>query len=721
METNGYDHTIPLWIWHEDRESKPHIILSRRFNLKHALRNVTFQAAFTGAATVSVDGQIVARVEEKAGNVDSFMRLKTFPDSLAAGEHEIQLELECTEFIPLVDVNSYLRDRRVGAIAFMQTEGYWLTTDDRWTANGTAAATICRLGEEPFGDLEEGPEWFVRGGFDDIKAFTLADYRVLESNRMLINQDQGRLLITGSYTQDATLDKPEPQNLQLFYHLRKQEQWKIMRDRQKQMNLDSASSLTVDLGKEHNCRFYVNNLAEHPAKIVWNGAESLHELEQYEGCITESFEVLPGQTYYTLPQGMRYIRIYMLGAPNRDYQMLVAFQAIHVDLRQVGSFHSDKGLLDRVYEVSAHTNKICHQIGLWDGIKRDRLNWTFDFYLAAKSCYFLWDDYKVIRRAVSELGVGTPYGSWMNGICEYTLWWLKTVCEYHFHTGDKTFVLEMREPLARHMRWIEANIDSKHGGIKQQSNILIEWTPLSDAEKQLGLQAVFALTRADLQALLAAVPELGLVCDWPLAELEEEAFVSADNQLATKVLGIASGYVSEPKSREFLEQYELQDPLTPLSAYQLAECYSKYGLHERAFRVIADVWGGMLEHGATTFWEAYTLNSDRDFHDSLTTYTSYGSYRISLCHAWSSTPVKWISENVLGVQAIEPGFTSVSFQPVSVSGMRECQGIVNTPHGPIKVQWHLDENDEMLGEIEAPQEITVIRSLKGVSSGSGSN
>jgi alpha-L-rhamnosidase len=709
MDTSGNQLKLPLWIWHEDREKASRIRLTRSLKLDRTLNNVTFHTAFTGSATISVNGSVIEMIEEKAHNVDAFSKIKSFPAKLEAGEYEIQLDLECTDIFPLMEVNSYLWNRRVGAIAFLRADDYWIVTDEQWEIAGEKAAIVCRLGEEPFGDLDNSPEWFVRGGFDDIEVFPLKQCEVLEKSELQYAMNQGVLKVEGQFRQDCLPTEYRSTKLQLFYHLRKQEQWAFMRNEQSKISLDIANWIIIDLGKEYNSRFCVSNKSVHSVNILWNGAESLQELENYVGCITETFEVKPRESFVTLPQGMRYIRLYLLGALDKDFQLEIEFQSTHVSLEQVGSLETDRLVLDRIYDVSAHTSKICHQIGLWDGVKRDRLNWTFDFYLAAKSCYFLWDDYKVIRRAVSEIGIGTPYGSWMNGICEYTLWWVKTVCEYYYYTGDKTFVMEMEEPLQRHIAWIEENMDQINGGLKHQETILIEWAPLSNREKLLGLQAILALTLKDLQQLLQAVPELNITFNWSLPTLNEDDFMQADNQLATKVLGITSGFVSEGKSIMFLENYQLEDPLTPLSAYQLAECYSSFGMHNRAYEVIAAIWGGMVSKGATTFWEAYTLDSNKDFHDALTTYTSYGSYRMSLCHAWSSTPVKWVSEAVLGVQAVEPGFAKIVFQPAAVGGIRECKGTVNTPHGEIRVYWKLDENDQLVSDIEVPDGIQVIR------------
>ncbi|GGD98143.1 alpha-L-rhamnosidase-related protein [Paenibacillus nasutitermitis] len=706
--TSQIENALPKWIWHAKREKQASFVLRKQIEVGKETSDAQFFAAFTGAARVSFDGQQIAQIEEHPGNITVYRQIPGLPQPLPAGTHEISIELNCSAFVPVVSVNGYLHNRTVGFSAYLQGEGLWIVSDDSWLAGDEEAAVICLLGEEPFGDLDGGPDWFVSGGFGDIEVFPVNEASSLQSQMMEIALQQGGIFtLTGQASGDLALTLPERPQLELFYHLRKQSDWRQMRALQRSLDLSAVPSVTIDLKREFNARFTLENKGNTPLKVLWNGAESLHELEHYDGCITEWFEAAAGEDFTTLPEGMKYVRLYVIGARSDAFKLQLSFESAHVNVSQVGQFQADLPLMPQIYETAAHTSRICHQIGLWDGIKRDRLNWTFDFYLAAKSCYVLWDDFSVLKRAVRELGTGTPYGMWMNGIAEYTLWWIKTVCEYYFHTGDKTFVLEMQAALQRHVAWVEANIDQSTGRLDVSDGILIEWVPFSDEEKQAGLQAIYRMTHEDLGRLLKEIPELALEYHWKVPDVKEEAFMEPSNTLAVKILGIESGYVSKETALHFLQTYELKDPFTPLSAYSLMESYSRYGLHDKAYEILEIVWGGMLKEGATTFWEAFNLDSDTNFHDGLTTFTAYDSYRMSLCHAWSSTPVKWMSETVLGIHSLEPGFNSVRFDPVPVGGIRECEGMVNTPHGPIQVKWKLDENGRLDANLHLPEGIVL--------------
>ena len=60
------------------------------------------------------------------------------------------------------------------------------------------------------------------------------------------------------------------------------------------------------------------------------------------------------------------------------------------------------------------------------------------------------------------------------------------------------------------------------------------------------------------------------------------------------------------------------------------------------FADIAEKWGYMLYHGATTFWETIAGSSD------------FGNAG-SLCHGWSAIPIYFYHEYALGADGFETG------------------------------------------------------------------
>ncbi|UVI27523.1 alpha-L-rhamnosidase C-terminal domain-containing protein [Paenibacillus spongiae] len=683
-----YPALVPSWIWHPNRAKQKQIRLNKLFKLEKDTEGLELFLACTGAAEAEIDGKRVGILEDHPRHGTMFTKLEV-PFNLTKGQHTLSISVSCSEPMPVVPISIHLFDRSVGCIAYLQGDGLWIVTDQTWSAGDQPAEVVCRLGEEPYGDLDNGPDWFVAGGYGDMTTEPVTQINLLSSKGMNIALTDSSIELTGKAETDFRFEA-ERSERHLFYHLLKQNEWKIFRTAQNQTDLSSTPQAIIDLTEELNVRFRLRNRGDQPLSLLMNGAESLHELEHYDSCITEYIQ-LPGYgEFVTLPQGMRYVQVFVGGAPGQDIRIEIDCEAVGVPLAQIGSIQTNLPVLDQIFEVSAHTNKVCHQVGLWDGIKRDRLNWAYDFYMAGKADYMLWDDYTILKRAIHELG-RTPYGYWMNSIPSYTLWWVIGMWEYYLHTADKTFVLEMKEYLQTHVKWVEDNVDKQTGRFFNPSQAFIEWVPMNEQESWACLNAILKLMKSSVQSLTSFVPELEIHADWPDPVFDEDEFLQDDSALITPLIGIVCGYISEESAMRFLDYYKVQDPITPLSAYWLAECYSKYGRHQEAWEVIEEVWGTMLKDGATTFWESVVMSPQSDYHDSQTTYTNYNSYRMSLCHSWASTPVTWISKFLLGVQPAEPGYASVHFQPNAVIGLTECKGTVSTPRGPLAVEWRLNE------------------------------
>ncbi|WP_409345573.1 alpha-L-rhamnosidase C-terminal domain-containing protein [Paenibacillus sp. MBLB4367] len=692
----------PDWIWHPDGEKQREIVLVRRFTLEEEANDVKLWLAATGNAEISLNGVHAGAMAEQASGMAAYTDIRSFPRRLAAGHYELKIAARCERPVPVIEASMYLWNRTVGVNAFLQAGGLWLPTDEDWETDGVRAAVVCKYGEEPYGDLENSPDWFVKGGYGDIGTEPVAGLNVMSASGITASQQDGGLLrLSGTNRGQAALQAPAREEKHLFYHLRKQAEWKEMRTLQQERSWAGWPRLRIDLGKEYNARFKVHNAGDQACAVLWNGAESLEELDGYDSCITEWLAVEAGAAFVTLPQGMRYIELTIIGDQGTPFELGLAFESACVTVRQAGTFESDLPLLNDIYGVSVHTNRICHQLGLWDGVKRDRLNWTYDYYMAAKADYVLWDNLDVLKRSIRELGAGTPYGHWINGLETYTLWWINNLWEYYWFTADKAFLLEMKEDLQKHVRWVRANLDDDTGAFKGDGPYFLEWVPMRHEDSVLGFHALLRITLGNLRKLAAYVPELQIGTDWKLAEPDAAGYMQA-TALIVPLLGIASGYVSGKEAETFLRGYALEDPITPLSAFWLAECCSLHGLHDRAWEIVSTVWGDMLKQGATTFWESVRIQKHPDFHDALTTFTSYDSYRISLCHSWSSTPVQWISRFVLGVEPLEPGYAAFSCTPRAVTGASRFRGTVPTPNGDIEISWEVEETGSPVLRLQAP-------------------
>jgi hypothetical protein len=106
---------------------------------------------------------------------------------------------------------------------------------------------------------------------------------------------------------------------------------------------------------------------------------------------------------------------------------------------------------------------------------------------------------------------------------------------------------------------------------------------------------------------------------------------------------------------------------------------------EHVLKEMEAYWGGMLDLGATTFWEEYDPTKTGAEH-----YAMYGEpYDKSLCHAWGASPIYVLGRYFLGVRPLSPGYETFEVRP-ELGGLSWIRGTVPTPGGEIQVSMDSD-------------------------------
>ena len=164
-------------------------------------------------------------------------------------------------------------------------------------------------------------------------------------------------------------------------------------------------------------------------------------------------------------------------------------------------------------------------------------------------------------------------------------------------------------------------------------------------------------------------------------------------------------------------QVLLRDPFRGLSTFY--GCYMLYAQPTpNALEVIRRYWGGMLDYGATTFWEDFDLDwlkntspiSELPVHGRDDLHADFGAYcykglRHSLCHGWASGPTSFLSRRIAGIRFLEPGGGTISISP-DLCDLEYAAVRYPTPHGPVTVTAEKGKKPE----IKAPSEVEIIES-----------
>ena len=141
----------------------------------------------------------------------------------------------------------------------------------------------------------------------------------------------------------------------------------------------------------------------------------------------------------------------------------------------------------------------------------------------------------------------------------------------------------------------------------------------------------------------------------------------------TNMFAILFDYVDDDKKQLIKENVILNDTIlkitTPYMKFYELAALCEINEKEKVLQFVRDYWGGMLNLGATTIWEAYDPTQKGDEH-----YAMYGRpFGKSLCHAWGANPVYLFGKYLLGVKPLTPGYKSYLVEP-SLAGLQWIKG-----------------------------------------------
>ena len=394
---------------------------------------------------------------------------------------------------------------------------------------------------------------------------------------------------------------------------------------------------------------------------------------------------------------------------------------IYRDMPRLGQFKSSDERLNKVWDVAARTVHLTMQQYVFEGAKRDRLVWYGDFTPQTMTALRVFGDSKVLRDTLGRYARETwPLPKWMNGMPNYSLWWLITIGDEYRHTGDKEIVLEQWD-------YVKGLVDQLlpyigKDGHAQFPSPFLDW-PTNDKPAALdaGTHATFALAFdrvAEMAAIVGDAKTEKLAKD-SAAKVRSFHPSNAANKQAAALLALA-GIERDGENNVATVAKNGAEGFSTFYGYYMLEALSAGGEDQVAIDVCRDYWGAMIDVGATTFWEDFDLkwleNAGRideatpegleSLHGDRGAYCYIG-LRHSLCHGWASGPAAWMSAHVLGVTPIEPGFKKARVKPF-LGDLDWVEGTVPTPFGVIKVRADKQKDGSVKTKIEAPKEVEIV-------------
>lgn len=467
------------------------------------------------------------------------------------------------------------------------------------------------------------------------------------------------------------------------------------------------NNLLVDFGKETFGFITLHGLKGNGNLSVYYG-ESKEEALSTAHCETLDRVVVDNSVEkdetMQLSKAFRYVNVvYDDGVMLDSVSMLYEY----ADVKERGSFTCNDEEINRIYDVAKYTFELNTREFFIDGIKRDRWIWSGDAYQSYLMNYYLYFDNETVKRTTYALRGKDPVTGHINTIMDYTFFWFLGIYDYYLYTGDESFIAQNYDRMKTLMDYVLAR-RNKDGLMEWMSGdwIFIDWAAGLSKKGEVSFEQLLLARSLETMALCAnitndttaATQYSNLAADMrkKLFDIywndQQQALVHSriDGKQTENVtryanmFGIFFNYFTEAQKQAVKQHVLLNDAIqkitTPYMRFYELEALCAMGEQSYVLQQMKSYWGGMLNLGATSFWEEY--NPDKKGAEHLAMYgREFGK---SLCHAWGASPIYLLGKYYLGVSPTKPGYETYTIQP-QLGGLQWMEGKVPTPNGDIEV------------------------------------
>ena len=419
--------------------------------------------------------------------------------------------------------------------------------------------------------------------------------------------------------------------------------------------------------------------------------------------------------------GYRFVRLDLL-----TDDMLVNLKEVtailrYRDIPYEGSFNCSDQRLNDIWMTGAYTVHLNMQEYIWDGIKRDRLIWLGDMHPETSTISYVFGEDESVYSSLDLAVKQYPLPNYFNGMSAYSMWYLIMQYDWYMHFGNIDFLRKHGDYIKGLVDLIDTKVDAE-GNDELGGGRFLDW-PSSPNEKGVhsGYRALIGGAMngaAKLCRILGDEPQ-AKKAEAIAARLNKKIMPSNNLKQAEGLMAIAGLKSAEDAAKAILEGGP--KGFSTFYGYYMLQALAMDGKYAEALDIISKFWGGMLDLGATTFWEDFNLDwvdnvgridefvpaGKKDIHGDFGAYC-YPGFRHSFCHGWASGPTAWMSQHVLGIEPLEPGCRKVSVKP-HLGNLEWAEGTCPTPMGNIYVKHVRQADGSVKSIIKAPKGVKVVK------------
>ena len=308
--------------------------------------------------------------------------------------------------------------------------------------------------------------------------------------------------------------------------------------------------------------------------------------------------------------------------------------------------------IKEIFDAAKRTVDLCASSGyVWDGVKRDRLVWVGDLSPEVIALTTLYGRLPCIERSLDFARRQTPLPGWMNTMQTYSLWWIIILADYYKRTGAASFVKKQLSYLSALLRQISDYV--KEDGDLNYPAYFVDWPTHGKPDEKAGVRAINIIA---MKSAIFILKEFGK--DYSLAQdiLDRLLKIDITVQSSKQVLGLKHFATELTETDKKMLVDGGASGMSTFMSYYILKAVASFD-RDKAIEMMKEYYGGMLDKGATTFWEDFDVrwmenssridefpkNNELDIHADFGAFC-YKGHRHSLCHGWSAGIIGFMKE-----------------------------------------------------------------------------
>ena len=306
--------------------------------------------------------------------------------------------------------------------------------------------------------------------------------------------------------------------------------------------------------------------------------------------------------------GFRFAKIELLDQKRELKLKDVRAIAVQRDITWLGSFKSNDERLNKIWQTGAYTVYLNMQNFLWDGIKRDRLVWVGDMHPEVMTILSVFGYNEVVPKSLDLIRDITKLPAYMNGISSYSMWWVLIQHQWYMNNGDIKYLEKNKDYIYATLDLLEKKI-GEDGKENLNGMRFLDWPTSPNKEAiHAGLQSMMIMT-FDVGEKIASIlkdKEKAVQYTQTIQLLKKHIPDANGNKSGSALLALSGLEDAKTINKKTLA-VNPTDSISSFYGYYVLQARAMAGDYDGAIDVIRKYWGGMIDLGATTFWEDFDM------------------------------------------------------------------------------------------------------------------